>query len=80
MNALSEKMFLRPRNKTRIPRSAEKAGRCSRVRWFETIEELRQALLAFQQTYNNYWLIERYGRRPPAAIREEQTVTNREAA
>lgn len=50
------------------------------VRWFETIEELRQALLAFQRTYNEHWLIERHGHRPPAAIREEQTVTNREAA
>ena len=50
------------------------------VRWFETIEELRQALLVFQRTYNEGWLIERHGHRPPAAIREEQTVINREAA
>ena len=50
------------------------------VRWFETIEDLRQALLVFQRTYNEGWLIERHGHRPPAAIREEQTVTNREAA
>ncbi len=50
------------------------------ARWFETIEELRQALLVFQRTYNEGWLIERHGHRPPAAIREEQTVINREAA
>ena len=50
------------------------------VRWFETIEELRQALLAFQRTYNELWLIERHGHRPPAAIRKEQTVTNQKAA
>ena len=50
------------------------------VRWFETIEELRQALLVFQRTYNEGWLIERHGHRPPAAIRQEQTETNKEAA
>ncbi len=42
------------------------------VRSFGTVEELRQALLAFQQTYNKIWPIERHGFRPPAAIRDEQ--------
>jgi putative transposase len=42
------------------------------VRFFATIEELRQALLAFQETYNANWLIERHGFRPPRAIREDQ--------
>jgi transposase InsO family protein len=42
------------------------------VRFFATIEELRQALLAFQETYNATWLIERHGFRPPRAIREHQ--------
>ncbi len=42
------------------------------VRFFATIEELRQALLAFQETYNATWLIERHGFRPPRAIREDQ--------
>ena len=50
------------------------------MRWFETIEELRQAPLAFQRTYNEHWLIERHSHRPPAAIREEQTVNDKEAA
>jgi putative transposase len=31
------------------------------VQTFDTIEELRQALLAFRQTYNTTWLIERHG-------------------
>jgi putative transposase len=43
-----------------------------RVRSFATVEELRRALLAFRETYNATWPIERHGFRPPAAIREEQ--------
>jgi putative transposase len=31
------------------------------VQTFGTIEELRQALLAFRKTYNPIWLIERHG-------------------
>jgi putative transposase len=42
------------------------------VRTFETVEELRHALLVFRETYNATWLIERHGFRPPVAIREEQ--------
>ncbi len=42
------------------------------VRSFATVEELRRALLAFRETYNAAWLIERHGFRPPAAIRDEQ--------
>jgi putative transposase len=42
------------------------------VRYFETIEELRQALLAFRETYNTAWLIERHGFVSPAAFREKQ--------
>ena len=30
------------------------------VRHFETIDELRQALLAFRETYNATWLIQRH--------------------
>src|SRR5690348_59116 len=41
------------------------------VRTFATVEELRRALLAFRETYNATWLIERHAFRPPAAIREE---------
>ena len=42
------------------------------VQTFNTIEELRRALLEFRQTYNTTWLIERHGFRPPSAIRAEQ--------
>ena len=42
------------------------------LRTFDTVEELRRALLEFRETYNATWLIERHGFRPPAAIRAEQ--------
>jgi putative transposase len=42
------------------------------VETFDTVEELRQALLAFREVYNSTWLIERHGFRPPAAIRADQ--------
>jgi putative transposase len=42
------------------------------VRSFETVEELRLAVLEFRETYNTTWLIERHGFTPPAAIRAEQ--------
>jgi putative transposase len=42
------------------------------IRTFETIEELRQALLAFRETYNTNWLIERHGFMTPTAFRQRQ--------
>jgi putative transposase len=42
------------------------------VRSFDTVEELRRALLAFREVYNATWLIERHGFRPPDAVRAEQ--------
>ena len=42
------------------------------VHTFDTVEELRQALLAFRETYNSTWLIQRHGFRPPDAIRANQ--------
>ena len=42
------------------------------VRAFDTVEELRRALLEFRDAYNTTWLIERHGFRPPDAIRAEQ--------
>jgi transposase InsO family protein len=42
------------------------------VRSFDSVEDLRVALLEFRETYNTTWLIERHGFRPPAAIRNEQ--------
>ena len=42
------------------------------MRTFDTVEELRQALLAFRETYNTSWLIERHGFQKPAAVRQNQ--------
>ena len=42
------------------------------VRTFSTVEELRQALLEFQRTYNN-WIIQRHGYKTPAQVRLEQS-------
>jgi putative transposase len=42
------------------------------VKHFDTVEDLRRALLAFREIYNETWLIERHGFRPPAAIRAAQ--------
>jgi transposase InsO family protein len=42
------------------------------VRTFDTVEEVRQALLDFRETYNANWLVERHGFRPPSAIRQDQ--------
>lgn len=45
------------------------------VRPFSTIEELRQALLAFKETYNREWLIARLGYRSPAQVRQAFALT-----
>jgi putative transposase len=42
------------------------------VHTFETIEELRQALLVFRDTYNTTWLIERHRFISPTAFRQRQ--------
>jgi hypothetical protein len=42
------------------------------VRHFETIEDLRQALLAFRETYNTTWLIARHNFISPATFRHKQ--------
>ena len=42
------------------------------VRTFDTVEELRQALLIFREGYNTTWLIERHGFQTPAAVRQNQ--------
>lgn len=43
-----------------------------RVRWLDATD-LRQALLKFQRIYNEQWLIERHGHRPPADVRRDQS-------
>ena len=42
------------------------------VHTFDTVEELRQALLEFREIYNATWVIERHGFRPPSAVRHDQ--------
>jgi hypothetical protein len=42
------------------------------VQTFDTIEQLRQALLAFREIYNVTWLIARHGFIAPAAFRHQQ--------
>jgi transposase InsO family protein len=44
------------------------------VRRFDTIEDLRQALHAFKDTYNQTWIVERHGYQTPAAVRAAQTA------
>ena len=41
------------------------------VRSFDTIEELRLALLAFKRTYNAQWMLEKYHYRSPAQVRRD---------
>jgi transposase InsO family protein len=41
------------------------------VRTFETVEDLRQALLEFKRQYNDQWILERLGYRTPAQARKD---------
>jgi putative transposase len=43
------------------------------VRDFDTVEELRVALLEFRKRYNETWILAPHGYRAPAAIRDAQT-------
>jgi len=40
------------------------------VRTFETVEDLRQALLEFKRLYNEHWILERLGYRTPQEDRK----------
>jgi putative transposase len=40
---------------------------------FATVEELRLALVAFKQRYNDQWLVERHGHRTPSEVRAALT-------
>jgi putative transposase len=50
------------------------------IHTFQTIEELRHALLVFRDTYNTTWLIERHGFISPAAFRQSQIQPDAKAA
>jgi len=49
------------------------------VRVFDTVEELRLALLAWIKTYNEHWLVERHGHRAPATVRKALVATQQAA-
>jgi transposase InsO family protein len=42
------------------------------LRHFDTIDGLRQAVLAFKERSNQRWIVERHGYRTPAQVRTEQ--------
>ena len=50
------------------------------VETFETVEQLRLALLAFKDRYNEAWLVERHGHRTPAAVRQALSPSTGAAA
>ena len=50
------------------------------VRTFETVEDLRQALLEFKRLYNEHWILQRLGYRTPAQARKEACTTLEVAA
>lgn len=50
------------------------------VRQFDTVEELRLALLEFKESYNKQWIVGRHGYKTPAQVREAQAETLSEAA
>jgi len=43
------------------------------VRTFDTVEELRQALLEFKDRFNRHWLLQRHGYATPAQVRAAHT-------
>ncbi len=50
------------------------------VEHFETVQQLRLALLAFKGRYNQKWLVERHGHRTPAAVRQALSPSTGAAA
>jgi transposase InsO family protein len=46
------------------------------VRTFQTVEELRQALLDWVHLYHEQWLIERHGFRSPEQVRRDFLATS----
>ena len=49
------------------------------VRTFDTIEELRAALIEFARHYNETWLVARHGYRTPAQVRADQSRVDQTA-
>jgi putative transposase len=50
------------------------------VKTFDSVEELRVALLQWAELYNEQWLIERHGFKPPAQRRREHYAENEKLA
>jgi putative transposase len=50
------------------------------VKSFETVEELRQGLLQWAELYNEQWLLERHGFKPPAQRRREYYAESKKLA
>jgi putative transposase len=50
------------------------------IKTFNTVEELRLALLEFKHQYNETWLIGRHGYKTPAQVRQEQLAVWARAA
>jgi transposase InsO family protein len=50
------------------------------VRTFDTVEQLRLALLDFRKTYNTTWIVERLGYKTPEQVRAEQLQCAAKAA
>ena len=50
------------------------------VRTFETVEELRLAVLEFRKTYNEQWIIQRLGYQTPAQARRNACKSKEKAA
>ena len=49
------------------------------VQTFDTIEDLRAALVEFATHYNKTWLVARHGYRTPAQVRDEQCQLDQNA-
>jgi transposase InsO family protein len=49
------------------------------TRWFRNVDELLEALHSWVRTYNEQWMVEKYGHRSPSEIRA-RFAENREAA
>jgi transposase InsO family protein len=50
------------------------------VHSFETVEDLRQALLEFKRQYNEQWIVQRLGYRTPAQARKDACLAAEVAA
>jgi len=50
------------------------------VRTFETVEQLRQALLEFKKDYNEQWILQRLGYQTPSQARTHACTTSKKVA